>query len=196
MRTCAPPTSATRPASASTPTKPDTDGDGTCDLIDPCPDGAPLTRTRGKLSRFTTPAGDDRVDVKTEVAVPASPTIDPVQDGIVLQLTNADGSPAFDALLPPGAWSKATRTGWTVNAFGTAFKFRSPTARARITPVRRRPGHVAVSLKLVDQAIASATPPLGVRLLLAPDDATQGRCGETELASCAVGKGGATLICK
>lgn len=178
------------------PAEPDSDGDGTCDPIDPCPDGAPLARPRVKLGRFTTPPGDDRLDVKTELALPASPPLDPVGDGVILQVTNTDGSPAFDATLPPGAWSPATATGWKRNAAGTTFTFRSPTARARIAAVKSRPGHVAVSLKLVEQAIATPAPPLGVRLLLGPPGSTQGRCGETSFAACVVGRGGATVVCR
>lgn len=174
----------------------DADGDGTCDALDVCPDGGALERAKVKLSRFTTPVGDDRVGVKGEMTIPTPPAPDPVADGLRLQIAHADGSVAFDATIPAGAWVPALRTGWKVNRNGTAFTFRGPTARAKLASVESTPGRYEIAVKLVAQALPGVAASIGVTVVLAPPVASGGQCGQTTFATCTVGRGGATLTCK
>lgn len=119
----------------------DTDADGYCDPIDPCPASADpdplldsdgdgvgnacdlctgnLTKVRGfrlRVRKFQLPTGEQRLLFRGDLAVPESPAIDPLAKPIRLFMTDARGATVFDTTIPPVPYDDATRVGW--NTYG------------------------------------------------------------------------------
>jgi cysteine-rich repeat protein len=115
----------------------DTDADGYCDPIDPCPESADpdplldsdgdgigdacdlctsnLTKVRGfrlRVRKFQLPTGEQRLLFHGFVAVPENPPIDPTAKAIRLVMTDAMGATVFDVSIPPIPYDPATRVGW------------------------------------------------------------------------------------
>jgi len=176
----------TADGTCSHPAAPDADGDGICDDADPCPHGVALGAARLKVGRFTTPGGDDRLNVRGEVTPPGS--IDPVTTGVRL-LLDAPGGSYLDVTVPGGAYDPGTRTGWKV--MPGKFTFRSPTpvggaVRAvQLKMSAATPGEfrVAITGRGGTFATTPLTAPVVARVMLDPPTAAQ--CGETTFPAAA-----------
>lgn len=125
----------------------DTDADGYCDPLDPCPESAdadPLldsdrdgvgdacdlctstfTKVRGfrlRVRKFQLPLGQQRLLFHGDLAVPDVPAIDPIAKPIRLVMTDDRDVTVLDITLPPIDYSEATRTGW-INYGGEKWVF-------------------------------------------------------------------------
>jgi cysteine-rich repeat protein len=184
--------------------QPDSDGDGACDAIDPCADGVSIADARVKVSKYTTPLGDDRVKMRGTLPFGAPVSLTPDSNGFRVVLQDALGDEIFDAAVPGGA-------GWISNPIGTKWKYRSPVAIGGVVNVvklsipRNDPAKVKFSLSGRDGSYAMPSPSLPVRatLLLDPLDPMSQECGEARFPgppgtspSCSFNRAGSTLICK
>jgi cysteine-rich repeat protein len=118
----------------------DTDADGYCDPLDPCPSSAdpdPLldtdadgvgdacdlctssfTKVRGfrlRVRKLDLPIGQQRLLFHGYLAVPDLPAIDPIAKPIRLVMTDARGVTVFDTTIPPIEYDGGTRIGWMTN---------------------------------------------------------------------------------
>jgi hypothetical protein len=107
----------------------DTDGDGLCDVDDPCLSTVPAPFDAIKEPLLTLHGLDDatarqRFQLKGTLLVPDAPAIDPAANGIrvVLREWFVAGAPLFDAVVPGGAE-------WTVRP-GGQWAYRDPTGQA------------------------------------------------------------------
>ena len=182
----------------------DTDDDGYPDAADSCPDVAnpdqrdadgdfvgdacestgggcaatvsPATLT---LVRLAAPVGDDGVVLKGTLA-PVAGAIDPVATGVRVTLEDATAAPLLEAVLPGGAFDRATKTGWKSTATSWTW-LGALGGLAKVKLIAKTPG----SLKVVvvgKSASIGPTPALPVRARLVLDGAS-GRCGETQFAT-------------
>jgi hypothetical protein len=129
----------------------DTDGDGTCDLLDDCPtiadpgqadsdgDGRgdvcdPCNNVRNvygvkpkiTIVKLLTPPGDDKLKFKGSITIPpmsGDPTLDPVTHGARMIITDSLGVVVTDVTIPGGAYNAANRAGWKVNGSTTAWTY-------------------------------------------------------------------------
>ena len=129
----------------------DTDGDGTCDLQDDCPnvsdpsqsdaDGDnigdacdPCNNVRGvygvkpkiTIVKLLTPPGDDKLKFKGSITIPpqgGDPTRDPVSEGARAMIVDSTGTVVLDVTIPPGAYNVANKAGWKVNGSATTFTY-------------------------------------------------------------------------
>jgi len=107
----------------------DTDGDGLCDVDDPCRSTVPAPFDAIKepvlsLHSIDDATGRQRFQLKGMLLVPDAPAIDPAANGIRVMLRRwfvAD-APLFDAVVPGGA-------GWTVRP-GEQWAYRDPMGEA------------------------------------------------------------------
>jgi hypothetical protein len=181
------------------------DGDGTCDADDPCTGGVPLGGAVLKVGRVATPPGDETLVLKGELLLPqeAAAGLDPRATGVRVVVEGAAG-PILDAIVPAGAFDRATKTGWKVNRADTAWTYRSPGGPAGIRKVVvKRPGGGAV-VRAVVVGKGGAYPagegalPLGATLALDAPVARTGRCGEAVFApgGCTVNRRGTAVRCR
>lgn len=128
--------------------KPDTDGDGLCDIADNCPETADPTfadddndgvgnvcdpctnigpveivKPLIALKKIHTPESDDTLRLTGVITVPTSPAIDPVAKGIRFRFEDPDGNEVLDVTIPGGEYNAALRVGWKVKAGGTAWTY-------------------------------------------------------------------------
>jgi cysteine-rich repeat protein len=192
-------TSAICPADTGTP---DSDNDEQCDAEDLCTNGTLIDNGKLKLSDFTTGAGDDTLSFSGSLVFAMAPVLDPVTNGVSMLLEDADGT-LFDVTLPGGVFDFGTKTGWKINASGTAWTFSSPTAvdDAVNKVVLKQQGNqitFTISGKKGAFAVPPLTLPLQATLVLDPPLAMIGQCGEASLtvAQCAFNKTQTTLTCK
>jgi hypothetical protein len=129
----------------------DTDGDGTCDLLDDCPtvadpgqadadgDGIgdvcdPCNNVRGvygvkpkiTIVKLLTPPGDDKLKFKGSITIPpqvGDPSLDPLTNGARAIIADSTGTAVLDVTLPGGAYNTANRVGWKVNGSATTFTY-------------------------------------------------------------------------
>src|SRR5262249_52518032 len=129
----------------------DTDGDGTCDLLDDCPtiadpgqsdaDGDnigdacdPCNNVRGvygikpkiTIVKLLTPPGDDKLKFKGAMTIPpqgGDPVLNPVANGARLLITDATNATVLDVTVPGSAYNVNTRAGWKVNGSATTFTY-------------------------------------------------------------------------
>ncbi len=130
---------------------PDTDGDTVCDAIDNCVSIANPSQTNGDadalgdacdpctnivptgqdkvkltLTKLLAPAGDDKVSFKGFFTnVPATPTIDPLSNGLRFLLIDSTGAIPVDVTIPGGAYNTASKVGWKVNGSGTSWTYKN-----------------------------------------------------------------------
>jgi hypothetical protein len=152
-----------------------------------------LDRARAVVVGFTTQAiRDDRFIVRggMTLGAPPNPPLDPSQNGLRVVRLNADGSVAYDRTIAPGP-------GWTSNAAGTVFRFKSDTTRARVVAaVANDPRRVKISLRDADPFVAQPMLPIGVAVLLDPADTTD-QCAEVWFATAGTcSLNGARAVCR
>ncbi|MCW5890458.1 MAG: DUF4215 domain-containing protein [bacterium] len=175
------------------PTNADGDADGLGDVCDPCtnPGGIPILKPKLSFSKLGMPVGDDTIRLKGNALVPGEPPIDPIRSGLRLLVEDGHGTPAIDALIPPGSFDPFVRSGWKVNPQGTVFSYRARTASAATNGIQRiilkvkrgyRPGDaVDVRFVIIGRGGTYAGPreaPVVVTLVLAPPFAANGQCAE------------------
>jgi hypothetical protein len=175
----------------------DGDDDGIGDACDPCTNLVPVfaTKVRLKLTKQTTPAGDDGLLFKGLMTVPTTPTIDPVANGVRVLVTDTTGTNVVDTTIPGG-------TGWKVNQAGTRWRFRNPSGvdgivKVRIGAKKSSPGTLKFSVKGRKGSFAVATTALPLKGTMVIDSpfATTGQCGEAT-PPCRVVGNGKTILCK
>jgi hypothetical protein len=117
----------------------DADGDGLCDVDDPCLGSVPMPFDAIKEPVLALHGLDDatarqRFQLRGTLLVPDVPAIDPGANGIRVMLREwfGGGAPLFDAVVPGGA-------GWTARP-GGQWTYRDPTGQAGgVTRVTIRP---------------------------------------------------------
>lgn len=164
----------------------DGNADGLCDAD--CATPAALTGLKVKFGGVATGPGDDRLTVRSETTL-SNPAIDPITGGLKLWIDDANGVVVADIVLPGGAYSNATRTGWKVNPAGTAWTFKHPTGVVGITraTVRARPSapgtfRIQLSGKKSGYGLAGSVGPLRIGVALSPT-----QCASAPLTCTATG---------
>lgn len=180
-------------------------------VLPPCPlacaAGAPVTKSQLTVSRIATPPGDERVTLRGEVVVPTplTPTLDPIAVGVGIRVEDADGTTVLDVLVPGGAYSAVTRSGWSASGRNTwKYRNKSDDAPAGITSVTvkdlssKQPGLLKISVegKGGTYPVAAATLPLRALLVLDPPTAETGQCGVTSFAPAGCRNDGRTVRCR
>lgn len=163
------------------------------DGIGGCSNPSSVASARLSLTKLLAPAGDDQLTLTGNVAVTASPPIDPVTSGLQLNLTDAAGVVLADLTAAAGAK-------WKANRAGTAWTYRDPLASSGIRDVRVRAvkptGTLRVTVKARGLALGAApagTPP--VASIAFGASAAPGQCGITAFAACKTTPNGATVRC-
>ena len=107
------------------------DSDSFGDACDPCTNIVPTVPSKTKLilSKILPPATDDKLNFKGFfTAVPNSPTVDPVTNGLRVLVSDSLGNTPIDVTIPGGAYNPVTKIGWKVNGSGTAWKYKNSTS--------------------------------------------------------------------
>ncbi len=216
---------------------PDTDGDTVCDAIDncvlapnpgqengdsdplgdvcdPCTNVVPTAPLKQKLTltKLLPPAGDDKLTLKGFFTdVPASPTIDPLANGLRVLITDSLGVTSVDVTIPGGAFDPGTKTGWKVNGAGTAWTYKGPGTgtngiqKAQLKAIASTPGKYKFSVKGKNGTypVNGAALPVTGTIVIDTPIASTGQCGEATFPatppakpSCAEVSGGKTIKCK
>lgn len=176
----------------------DRNGDTVCDADAACVGPATLTAVKLKIGRLTPPAGDETLSLKAQATLPSVPAVDPVVTGLHVRVTGGGGVVA-DAMIPGGAYDRATRIGWAVNGAGTQWKYKNadcPAGGIVAAKVKRLPVSGVVRFSVSGKgglySVAPGDLPLQASLLLDP----AGQCGAAALAACSFSSSGATLTCR
>jgi len=162
----------------------DADADGICDAD--CTDPATVSKAKLKLTKIDTPPGDDGLTFSGEMTIPAVPAYDPIADGVLLTVDDADARVVADVRVPGGAFDTGTNQGWKVNGAGTSWKFKSKTGVGGITTVvvkQNKSDPTKVKFKVVGKNAgfggAGAALPLKAVFAVTPD----GQCGTVDFAA-------------
>ena len=147
---------------------PDSDGDGTCDNVDPCtnPSGRRVLHPSLTIRRGVRPPGSERFILRGRVAIPRAPRLDLRQTGARVRVATASGAALVDARLPPGTPWRHHGATWRYG--GT----RSPIAM-RVTAGR----HLVRFTVSARRNLPSHTP-LVATLVLDGATGSQNRCAE------------------
>lgn len=193
----------------SDPDQADSDGDGIGDFCDLCTDAGEATKASVKITKMNTPGGDDKLLLKGFLEFDEEPVYDPIATGIVLRIEDATGTPVVDSVIPPGAWTPVTRSGWLPMKNG-GFRFRSVElvdgAIQKIILKKATKLPNAISFKLLgakgDFASTPFVHPVSVTLTLDPAPERKGVCAEIDFEGpapdphCSLRSGGSVLICR
>ena len=183
---------------------PDADGDGYPDAADSCPDvanpdqrdadgdfvgdacedagggcAATVAPTTLTLVRLAAPGGDDGVVWKGTLA-PLAGEIDPVATGVRVTLEDAAAQSLLDAVIPGGAFDRATKSGWKSTAKSWTW-LGGVAGLAKVKLIAKTQG--ALKVVVIGRAaslVAAPALPLRARVVL---DGASGRCGETQFAA-------------
>ena len=121
------------------------------------------------------PATDDKLNFKGFfTAVPNSPTVDPVANGLRVLVSDSLGNTPIDVTIPGGAYNPSTKIGWKVNGSGTAWKYSNSTSpvnglyKAQLKAYSSTPGKYkfAVKGKNGNYAVNTANLPLKGTLVI------------------------------
>jgi hypothetical protein len=122
-------------------------------------------------------------------------------------LMDGAGGTLLDATIPGGAYSSATKAGWTKNGASTKFKYRNGSA-SLIGGIKSlllasnvaTPGTLKATVrgKRGSYAVAAAQLPVKATLVIDPPTASTGQCGESQFsrASCKFNASGSDLTCQ
>jgi hypothetical protein len=165
----------------------DGDGDGLCDAVDPCTNGAAFITTQVKLGRQTTPPGDDTLAWKAQLTlpVPFTPPLDPSVHGVRLVLAHST-STVLDVSIPGGLVAGSPAIGWrNLNGVRWLYVDKNPIPGGGISKVLIKhrtstPGLLDLRVKGKRGSLppVPGNPPLAAILVLDPPVATTGQCGE------------------
>ena len=189
------------------------DSDSFGDACDPCTNIVPTVPSKTKLilSKILAPTTDDKLNFKGFfTAVPNSPTVDPVTNGLRVLVSDSLGNTPIDVTIPGGAYNPATKIGWKVNGSGTAWKYKNSTSpvnglyKAQLKAYSSTPGKYkfAVKGKNGNYAVNTANLPLKGTLVIDVPYAETGQCGETAFQTpptkpnCSLTGGGKNVKCK
>jgi cysteine-rich repeat protein len=187
----------------------DSDGDGEGDFCDICTDAGEAHKSLVKVTKITTPGGDDKLLVKAYLVFDEVPVYDPIAYGIRLRIDDAAGTRLLDSEIPAGAFNPVTRRGW-LPLKNSGYRFRSKElvdgAVQKIILKRVNKDPNAVSIKIVgskgDFASRTIVPPLSVTVSLDANTERMGVCAVMEFpgprpeAECTLRGGGAVLVCR
>jgi hypothetical protein len=162
----------------------DADDDGICDAD--CTDPAAITKAKLKLTNVDAPPGDDGLTLSGEMTIPDVPAYDPVADGVLLAIDDADARVVVDVKVPAGAFDTGTKQGWKVNGAGNSWKWKSPIGVGGISTVvlkQQKSDPTQVKFKVVGKKAGyggeGATLPLKVVFAVTPDS----QCGAVDFAT-------------
>jgi hypothetical protein len=194
----------------------DRDVDGTCDAIDPCADGIYIKDSKLRITRLSTPPGDDRLRFAGTVTIPNemnfAPPIDPATSGVRLRMFtpgfDPHGSAVMDASIPGGSqWTHLSAAAW---------RYRDPTGvvggitrvKVKLLPplvptthltrvafeIHGRRGDYPLTPDVVDSNLQVTLS------LVAPGDASNRQCGSVfytpaQRNRCGLGASHDTLAC-
>jgi hypothetical protein len=203
---------------ASCDLRPDGDGDGVCDALDPCTNVAhaqdfvpmpPAKLTLGNIAADVTP-GNDKLALRAAFALAGNTfaTLDPLTRGARLMLRTRDGTTRLDVTLAAGAYAGKGTRGWMLNGPQTKWTFKDTTgspgngiAKVSIADRSRKvPREVAVAItgaKGTYPVVAGDEPVQAIVVLGNQDDALAGGCGESVFGAgdCTFKRAGETLVC-
>ena len=181
-------------------------------VLPPCPatcaSGGAIAKATVVLRKLATPPGDDSLLLRGDVVLPQpfDPALDPVATGVQVVLADASGARPLDVLVPPGAYSAATRSGWKVSPDGRRWRYlnRSAGAPGAITSVvvqdlsRQTPGLVRFTVKGTrgSYAVDPAQLPLEALFVADPPTAETGQCGVAAFTPAACRSDGGTVSCR
>ncbi len=149
------------------------------------------------LGKILAPAGDDTLTFGGTMPAPMSPP-DPDLGGFSVRLDDGSGT-VLDVTLPPGAYGKATKTGWKVDKKRTHWTWSHPKTAAPAGIVKAtvavKKGVLTVGVKGGPGSFA-ATAPLTMTIRFPPTES----CGATSFdvadEACVVKSKGKKLVCK
>lgn len=154
-----------------------------------CTNASAMSDAAIRVTSLDTPAGDDGLTFngRVQLAHPFSPTLDPPTYGIGIVLTDLDGTRIVDAVIPGGAYDRATKVGWRTSASGKRWRYvdKRGTPISGITSVTikdlstRQPGLIDVRVKgrHGDYSAAANAATLTGTVVLDPPTAETGQCG-------------------
>lgn len=194
----------------------DGDGDDLGDACDPCTrsDGGFVVtsklRARTTIGKLATPPGDDKFTFIGRLEIPGTPP-DPQGSGIRIIVEDSMGVSIFDATIPGGQYTTATKVGWTLNPANTIATYRNTSTT--ITPIAGITKVVLRSLPINNQYVVKVfgkkgnyvvTPGRSVKVTIITDPplAESGECGQATYPgpkptpACVWTPSGAVLRCK
>ena len=198
-------------------TQDNNDSDPLGDACDPCTNLVPTVASKPKLTvnKLLLPSGDEKVGFSaTFTAVPTSPALDPIANGVRFLLVDSTGAFPVDVTIPAGAYDPVEREGWRVNGSGTTFLYKNAgnpvplingINKILVKTYASTPGKVKINVKAKNGSypIDVGNLPLTGTIVLAPPFAASGQCGEALFSavpparpSCVVAAGGKVVKCK
>jgi hypothetical protein len=104
------------------------DSDPLGDACDPCTNIVPTVPSKQKLTltKLQLPATDDKLSFGSFfTAMPNSPTIDPLTNGVRFLIVDSTGAIPVDITVPGGAYNVTNKAGWKVNGSGTSWTYKN-----------------------------------------------------------------------
>jgi hypothetical protein len=105
------------------------------------------------------------------------------------------GGQYFRSILA-GAWDEATRTGWKANRAGTAFRYRDPSTRIRLTRARTDPSRLRIVIDRFDDPPGLPAVVSAARVVIFFPPTIPGQCAEALFPASACQVRGAVLSCR